>query len=67
MSAASREALAADMRDERMKECAGEMYEALKGMLAHEHAACVRSGLHLPLEAQIARDIIAKVEGHGWK
>lgn len=30
MSAASRDALSADMRDERMKECAGEMLELLK-------------------------------------
>ena len=32
MSAANREALERDMRDERMKECAGEMLEVLKSL-----------------------------------
>ena len=59
MSAASRAALDRDMRDERMKECAGEMFEALKEIAEASHRR------QLPITSEIndlATAVIAKVE-----
>lgn len=71
MSAANRSALDRDMRDERMKECAGELLahtKLLERSLVYEINKCKREGDDEGATAkcvtlQIVRATISKVEG----
>ena len=64
MSAASRESLDRDMRDERMKECAGEMFVVLSAL--HKLALTLAAEAELPADfpsMKAAASLIAKIEG----
>ena len=64
MSAASRAALDRDMRDERMKECAGEMFKALKLFLDEHDNTYDGEPMTMEMAEFIerAREVVFKVE-----